>query len=739
MDGYSGPERDLAPHVTAKENRGGESNLTASHIPDSTFPRQQSADFDKDDSFSHELHRERATSRKREWRVKEKRNEEQDLDTVALIEATYIGGDSVFEREDSEAKSSGPQSFIDSYQQLDTSLIDAYLHLILHRNDEASVEDVKYAFKMLEKSVADGDKATCESACTWFLKKLYFQMETKGADEFLQDRAIYLIGKLARKTDWVSGLVAYTGGVEEVVKKMSEHQHSVVIQERAVATLLHLTTTEEARQAIVNAKGAESVCWAMKEFINVKSIQIQGSTALCNMAFGSTTSKKRIGKIGGIDGVVKAMENHASDAELQARCCLALRNLTCGSRVNQWIAGRARAMEATLNALTAFPESADVQYQGCVALANLCTEEPDNRIRAADCGVIEAVLKVMREKMGDAGLVQHILGLLRCLLVGNEKNRDLVGEEGGVRLVASILRQHILHPKVLQNGCEVIRHLMFTCENRMTMYNCGGLEVLIRVMREGYHWKPVAESCLHALANSAYDFMESKVAIGRHGGISVLLDCMSTHMDCSSIQEHGCRALRNMADSDDLNAMLLAESGALDSCIFACSGYPENAQIQEHAIAMLFNMAYNEDNVRRMRGLDVERVLSQARNAHANNRVVQNQVTALQAKIEEMGERPSAGRSSKSSSFNLASFARKGSKTLMGGSRRNSSRHRSTGGSGEHGYPQRGSSDQSLRSSKGVSGSGTNHLSHKATSNQSPRGIMGVSRLGGIHSSPNVK
>eukprot|EP00173_Palmaria_palmata_P000183 Plantae.Rhodophyta-Palmaria_palmata.ctg10894.p1 GENE.Plantae.Rhodophyta-Palmaria_palmata.ctg10894~~Plantae.Rhodophyta-Palmaria_palmata.ctg10894.p1 ORF type:complete len:615 (+),score=105.26 Plantae.Rhodophyta-Palmaria_palmata.ctg10894:235-1845(+) len=487
-------------------------------------------------------------------------------------------------------------------------------------------------------------------------------MEADENDDALHERAIYLIGKLAREVKWISATVAETGGIKKVIDMMTKHQHSAVIQERVVATLLHLTTTEKARKAIVSEKGAESVCWAMKEFSEVRNIQVQGSTSLCNMAFGNTTSKKRIGRVGGINGVVRAMEHHASDAELQARCCLALRNLTCGSRVNQWIAGRAKAMEAIVDSVKSLPQFPDVQYQGCVALANLCTEEPDNRIRALDCGVIELVIPVLRANPENASMAEHILGLLRCLLHDSKESQKLVAEEDGVDLVVGALRQHVLHEKVLKNGCEVIRYLMFAAENRMTMYNCGGLEVLVRVLRESSQWKSVAESCLYALGNSAYDFIESKIAIGRHGGIAILVDCMSSHMDCSIIQEHGCRALRNIADSDDLNIMLLGESGAVDSCIFACSGYPENAQIQEHALAMLYNMTFNDEHLRRMKGLDIDRVLAHAKLTHTSNVAVQSQATALQSKIEAIEGRNIALKAK--ASFNLASFARIGSSSL---------------------------------------------------------------------------
>jgi hypothetical protein len=544
--------------------------------------------------------------------------------------------------------------------------LDEYISALLKSDDASPTEDVRFAMRGLRQNVTAGGKDVSIYSLSYALAKVYEIMKERRENEQTQDRAIHLIGKLSREREWVSGVVAKTGGIEVIVDAMSCHSSSSVIQQRAVTTLLHLTTTETARTAMVNAKGAESVCWAMKGFVEVKSIQAQGSTALCNMAFGSASSKKRIGKIGGIDAVVKAMDSHASDSDLQARCCLALRNLTCGSRVNQWISGRACAIEAVLTALQNFPDDIGLQYQGCVALENLCRDEPDNRERATDGGVIEATLKIVQTHLSHAGIVEHSLALLSSLIVGNERSQFRIGQLGGVRDVVACLRQHITASSVLANGCDVLRHLMFVRENRLAILACGGLEILVRVMREGASSQTVAEAAIYALGNSAYDLPESKSAIGRYGGMSALVDLMKNHLDSASIQSQGCRALRNLADSDDLNSRLLAESGAIDACIFACSGYPEYANVQEHAIAMLFNLACSDENVRRMQGLDAERVAIQACQQHADNEAVVNQGTALLERLRKPSQPPlsqhqSFGLKSNKSSTYLGALARRGS------------------------------------------------------------------------------
>lgn len=580
--------------------------------------------------------------------------------------------------------------------------INSYLDILLNVDEVVAEDDIRKVMRLLRREVSSLEPENGEVALRYALAILYKATEEKPEDDFTIERAVYLIGNLASKEIWASNAIADTGGAERLVGIMTKHHGSVRIQERAVSTLLKMTSSAQARSAIVSAKGAESICWAMKGFLNTRKIQVEGSTALCNLAFASADNKKRLGKIGGIDAVVKAMDSHKSDADIQARCCLALRNLTCGNRVNQWIAGRACAIEAIVRAMDRFQDDANMQYQGCVALANLSQDEPENRSRAAETGVVEATLLALRTYTIHAELVEHGLILLFNLAQGGTEFRENIGERDGISVIIKCFREHLGSPAILETGCKVLRYLLFVQKNRMAIYNCGGLEIMVRVLREGAKSKAVAESAIYALGNSAYDYPESKRAVGRYGGMAALVDVMSQHMDSADVQEHGCRALRNLADSDDLSGRLLAESGAIDSCIFACTGYPNNARIQEHACAMLFNMAYSKANIRRMKGLDVERVVDQARENHGDDQAVLSQVVALQESLKFNSRAPFRKTSNMTrgsrSSLNLGALTRKGSGLLHGP---NSARRRSSrpglspdrSGNGSEQY----SGEQSLR------------------------------------------
>lgn len=501
--------------------------------------------------------------------------------------------------------------------------------------DDVGFTDLQPDILVALKKQTSGLERSLESTFEFVLA----YMDTYMEDENVLRRGFELLSVLICENEKTVNGMGKLDLVEGVVLVMSECKSSAVVQERAVELILQMTNLCSLRPSIVTFKGAECVCWSMKEFQRNRVIQTYGSMALCNLAFGSTENKKRIGKIGGIDSVIKAMDAHMNDPILQARGCLALRNLTCGVRVNQWIAGRAFAMEAVIRAMNRFQTEWDVQYQGTAALENLCSLEPDNRSRAIEIGVVPAALNAMRVDVVNKSLVEHGLSLLRTLCQGSEKMQACVGEHDGVSVVLDTIREHMSSASVLERAATTLRYLMFQKENRVSIQQCGGLEVLVRVLREGMKSRSVAESAIYAVGNAVFDISEHKRALGRYGGMSAIVDLMTRYIDCLSIQEHGCRALRNLADCDDLNMRLLADSGAIDAGIFAMMAYPENPNVQEQGSALLLNMVASEANTRRMLGMDLERVLEQAREHHPDCKVLLEQVSALELRLGHSPDR----------------------------------------------------------------------------------------------------
>lgn len=531
------------------------------------------------------------------------------------------------------AGSSGGDKQLSESQRAIVEMKDC-LAVLLAPGDGASSNAMREAMAMLRVLVhrrSDPSRERLSVALTL----VYRAMDDHLNDGFVQERACLVLGKLAREGPAVQSAIGTSGGVRAVISTMVMHRQSAVVQERAVLALLSLTGTSNTRTLIMDAKGAEAVVCGMKEFSDLVSVQSNGSTTLCNLAFGSDGNKQRIGKIGGLDAVIQAMSAHAHDQDLQARCCLALRNLSCGVRVNQWIVGRAGGINAIVRAMASYCDDVNVLYQGCVALANLCADEPENRVRSADTGVIEAVLGAMRRHGGHEGLQEHGLALLRNLSIGASRNQLLIGEAGGVQVVVTSLTTHRHNSKILEKGCSALRYLLFSRENRLRMQPAGGLDALIRVLRDySAGSSAVAESAIYAIGNAVFDLPENKSAVGRSGGIVALVNVMSVHLNDAVVQEHGCRALRNLADADDLNTRLLADSGAIKTAIFAMMSFPGNAHIQEQGCAMLFNMAFSDENIQQMKELDVERVVRSLHETHADSSKVQCQAAALLERLD---------------------------------------------------------------------------------------------------------
>ncbi|KAI0566258.1 Aardvark Armadillo repeat containing protein [Gracilaria domingensis] len=507
------------------------------------------------------------------------------------------------------------------------------IHLFPRKAGEPS-ERTKTALYLLKKSL-NSTSNSAGSSIDHVLRLIFESMKNNSMNLEVQERGCHLLTKLSRDSTQVQSAIIRKRGVQLIIDSMGTHSKAPGVQSRAIGALLCLTMDETARAQIVERRGAELVSWAMKEFPDLLLLQKNGSTCLCNLAFNSEESKRRIGRIGGIHVVVSAMNKFIGDADLQARCCLALRNLTCGLRANQWIAGRCHVMETVLRCMKLMKSDVNIQYQGCVALANLCAEEAENRSRAADLGVHKVAIELVKKHMQNASLSEHALTVLRNICIRSNQNIVSVGEDGGIDLVLSCMKVHRFSKRVVERGCGVLRYLCFSKDNRLRFAECNGIDALVRVMRDGAEHSDVSEAVLYAIGNAICDNLNSKRAVGRLGGIPALVEIMSNHLDSSLIQEHACRALRNLADADELNMRLIIECGAIDAVLLAMMGYLDNGNIQEQGCAMLVNMTMLEEGLKQMKDLEASLVVTRSKGMHIDKEMVQHQAEALLMRLKQ--------------------------------------------------------------------------------------------------------
>lgn len=530
----------------------------------------------------------------------------------------------------------------------ETESVRESMGLLLSPDKKTSLESTKAALFNIKDSIK-GDGKENEALVVLIVDTVFETMKNNFNNELVQERGCIILSKICRDSIQIQEQIVLKGGVAILIIAMKHHPKAVGVQSRVITALLCLTTNSIARAQIVDHRGAELISWAMKEFPDAISILKNGSTCLCNLAFGSEENKRRIGKIGGIDAVISSMNRFVDDSDIQARCCLALRNLTCGFRTNQWIAGRGRAMEAILRSMESMSGNKNVLYQGCVALANICANEPENRARACELGAARIVVGALRRNLENAALVEHGLTLFRNLSIENEENRKEIGNQCGLELILGCMKVHRFNKKIVEKGCWALRYLLFSKDIRLLFGTHGGVESLIRVLRDGSEHCDVSGAALIALGNAIYDQLHSKRAVGRHGGIAVILEVMSNHLDSAIIQEHGCRALRNLADSDELNLRLMAESGAIDTVLLSMMGYPDNGYIQEQGCAMLYNMTALDECMKQMKDLEVCKIVARVQSTHAEKAIVQQQAEALISVLNAKPERNMASPRKKAS------------------------------------------------------------------------------------------
>lgn len=516
----------------------------------------------------------------------------------------------------------------------------AALEFLLFPPEHSNADDSRRALNQVRRSLRSG--TTCPSRrLERFLREIYRAMDDFEEDHQVQERACVVLGKIARDMPSAQPSIAETGGVKQIMRAIQRYKKLDTLQDKGIFAILSLTGDAEARNSILEERGAECVLWAMGEFQDVRTILKNGSTTLCNLAFASEVGKERIGRVGGIDAIVNAMNRHETDVDLQTCCCLALRNITFGSRTNQWIAGRACALDSIVRLMKNFQKDINVQYQGCWALANICSNDSGNKDRAGDGDLIAVCMTAMEDNIDETHVVEQSLAVLSNISDQNLENQVRIGKAGGPRLIFKVLHKYRHNPKIVRRGCSAIRFLCFSKQNRDETYEFGGLKLLTRILGDAEDIADVAESAILALGNAICDHKEGKRLVARYGGIATIADVMSKHLDQERIQEYCVLALRNLSDSDEVNSRLLGDSGAIDMAIYAMMGYPKNAQIQEHSCAMMFNIAFSDHNLRIMKDLAVANVVEYAKECHNQSPDIKFQALAL-LQILRSGEEPTS-------------------------------------------------------------------------------------------------
>ena len=171
----------------------------------------------------------------------------------------------------------------------------------------------------------------------------------------------------------MAGVCGSASLLGRAVAIMSESISSADLQERACKMLWSRYLSwkqEEIRGRIGSAGGIEAILRAMTQHPSAAGVQEWGCVALSNLAVNAD-NKVKIGSAGGIEAIVRAMTQHPSAAGVQEHGCVALWNLAANNAHNKSKINAAGGAQAIRAAMAAHTSSSNVQSWGKGALGCL--------------------------------------------------------------------------------------------------------------------------------------------------------------------------------------------------------------------------------------------------------------------------------------------------------------------------------------------------------------------------------
>jgi hypothetical protein len=249
----------------------------------------------------------------------------------------------------------------------------------------------------------------------------------------------------------------------------------------------------------------------------------------------------------------------------------------------------------------------------------------------------------MLEAPEDTELNMRALRSMRRIST-NDDGRRLIGESGGIQIVADCMRRLGNNSQLATVSCMVIANLCFNSpENKLRVYksrvidsmvgfldsvhvgdqvafvclalrnisnNCkenqiflgasGGIDGLCKAMKHHLDHVDVMTQISAAIGNIACGNKNCQMRVRECGGLELLVQSMKTHPTSEAVQEHGMIALENVCRGNEKNQKLVGTHGGVDKVVLAMRSFKDTRNIQIRGCGILRILAFNEQNRERL-------------------------------------------------------------------------------------------------------------------------------------------
>jgi len=409
-------------------------------------------------------------------------------------------------------------------------------------------------------------------------------------DELVQAHGCNALGSLACNDGPNQQKVAFEGGIKVVVRAMEENPGSVDVQKYGCRALSNVAKGNAANTiSVANDNGVAAIAMAMRMHIDSDEVQINGIWALGTLSSHITTVRASVAKVGGIGSILSGMRHHAGSEEVQASGCLSLQHLAVEKHLDSFL--DAKGAEIILAAMNSFDSNSTIQMIGCVLVGKIAASSVDAQEAATFAGGIKTVLRVAQRTWTDLNVNNEA----RIALGRLAKNNN-IAQKRIAQTVVRAMRAALQDADIQANCCCTLETVAKQdSESRQWIMAAGGVEA-IRAARLNHPNKD--DIWTMTLASLASHEMAEEFVTEAVEEILAIVATMEVNGDEEHEQERSCRRLVKLLSSNShqpyVGGTFVSADGMI-ALIRAMDLYQENLRLQGNGCASLYMLCV--DNI----------------------------------------------------------------------------------------------------------------------------------------------
>mmetsp|Transcript_8936 Transcript_8936/g.17084 ORF Transcript_8936/g.17084 Transcript_8936/m.17084 type:complete len:1795 (+) Transcript_8936:30-5414(+) len=378
------------------------------------------------------------------------------------------------------------------------------------------------------------------------------------------------------------------GAVNAIAAVVKNNPEEEDVLSHAAAFLDKVADHRDNAKKVMDTGVVEKLLEGMKTYPDNAHLVENSVSLIAKLAVSSPEILDSLKRLGTVDIIVNALEYHPDNEPLLKSAEECLRALAGEEDIQGTLKVKAgnnmatAAAMAKLSSLMLVPENIDfmIQNQG-----------------------VEWLLAALQSALGDHSDISQKILESGCRAVGrmakDEKKIYAMMNKGGVKLLTSIINEHVDEEKVAASSLNALAKLVTRKENAVFITKSGGVQAAVNAQNKHPNSEPVAKAALDFFQRMAAH-EETVPTMVDKGAIESTVGILNNHNESPEIVSGAINTLGRMATSAE-NMEKMANAGALQAVVDALVSQTDELPVAKQAVLMIETAAMLPANIEKLR------------------------------------------------------------------------------------------------------------------------------------------